>query len=98
MPVEEVAHPRLKGLRRGLGREPEVEPDLQRAGNDVAGTRPRMDVGDLETRRLEVLVAAIPLGRNERAQHGRSGVNRVAAPFGIRDVTLQALYAEASVQ
>ena len=57
-----------------------------------------MDVGDLETRRLKVLVAPIPLGRNERLQRWRRVVNRVAAPLGIRDVTLLTLHTQTPVQ
>src|SRR4030095_12894768 len=40
---------------------------------------------------LKVLIPAIPLGRDERVQHVRGVVDRVAAALGIRDVTLLAV-------
>ena len=98
MRVEDLSHARLQGRRSGFWREAEVEPDLERAGNDVAGPGPGMDVRNLEARGLEVLVPAIPLGRHERAQRARRIVDRVAATLGIRDVALLSDDAELAIE
>ena len=98
MAVEHLAHALLERRRGRFRREPEIEPDVERARNDVAGARPGMDVGNLKAGGLKVRVAAIPLGRHQRLERRRHVVNRVASSLGIGDVALLAVHAQLPVE
>src|SRR5205814_683737 len=78
-------------LERGLGalgREAEVEIDLDRARNDVRRAGAAVDVRDLPRRRREVLVALVPLRARELGQRRGELVNRIAREVGVGDVAL----------
>ena len=57
-----------------------------------------MKVGDLKAGRLEIGIAAIPLGRHQRRERRRHVVDRVASPLGIRNVALLAVDAQLPVE
>src|SRR4030095_6694507 len=98
MAVEDVAHACLQSLSRRFRRKAEIEPDLQRARDDVARSRAGVDVRDLEARGLKVRIAAIPWHPHELAQCARGVVNGIAAALGIRDVALLAVHAQLAVE
>ena len=55
-----------------------------------------MDVRDLEARRREKFIAAVPLFVDQVVQGRRKAVNRVVRKMGVRDVALCAVDTERS--
>ena len=91
MPVEDRDHGALQRLDGLHGGEPQVEAQLELAGDHVRRAGTRGDVRDLEARGLEVLVARVPARRGELRQRRCEAMHRVVGELRIRDVSLRAM-------
>src|SRR5690606_29488656 len=88
----------LQALDRLLRRKADVEAGLELAWDGVRCAGARADVGDLERRRLEELVALVPGAARELCERRRDGVHGIVRKVRIGDVTLYTVYGELARQ
>src|SRR5690606_29745908 len=92
--IEDLGDRLLQALDRLLRRKADVEAGLELAWDDVRCAGARADVGDLERRRLEELVALVPGAARELCERRRDGVHGIVRKVRIGDVTLYTVYGE----
>src|SRR5205814_190608 len=98
VPAQDLFHCRLELLQCLHRRVAQVEARLELAWNDVRGTGTRIEVGDLEGGRLEVLGPLVPLASGELRQCRRERVHRVLGELRVGDMPLHAVHGEAGAQ
>ena len=77
-----------------FGREAEIEIDLHRPGDHVRRAGAGMDIGHLEARWREALVALVPLGARELGEGGGNEMHGVSHQVRIGDMPLEAAHDE----